>query len=122
MLEAFLKQQKYTDKEAIAILNSIEDKKSENSKKAKQLILRSQNISDYANIPTRLKEGELNQKTVAHPKLKNYDHSLEMVRKKFKHKDNIDDEIDYGEDADNSGIIQDDNFVANFKRSQGYDS
>lgn len=38
-------------------------------------------ISQSMSIPSKLKDGELNQKTDAHPQFKNYDHSLEMDRK-----------------------------------------
>ena len=38
-------------------------------------------ISDSINIPTNLKKGELNQKTISHQHFKNYDHSLDMKRK-----------------------------------------
>lgn len=37
-------------------------------------------IKDSMNIPTQLKDETLNQKTEAHPSLKNYDHSLEQHR------------------------------------------
>ena len=39
-----------------------------------------QSFKSTVNIPSKLKDGELNQKTESHPKLKNYDHSLEMGR------------------------------------------
>lgn len=38
-------------------------------------------ISKNMAIPTNLKPGELNQKAESHPHFKDYDHSLEMVRK-----------------------------------------
>lgn len=38
-------------------------------------------ISQSMLIPSKLKDGELNQKTESHPQFKNYDHSLEMDRK-----------------------------------------
>ena len=37
-------------------------------------------IQKTLNIPTNIKEGELNQKSKSHPHFKNYDHSLEMKR------------------------------------------
>ena len=52
------------------------------SKKIRELIANpSPEISKSMNIPTNLKEGELNQKTESHPHFKNYDHSLDMKRK-----------------------------------------
>jgi len=49
-------------------------------KEAEEMLNRSQNLSSYMYIPTQLKEGELNQTPTAHPKLANYDHSLEVNR------------------------------------------
>lgn len=37
-------------------------------------------ISQSMLIPSKLKDGEINQKTESHPQFKNYDHSLELDR------------------------------------------
>jgi len=47
---------------------------------AKLQMCRDQSICNAMNIPTRLKPGELDGKTVVHEKFKNYDHSLEIKR------------------------------------------
>ena len=103
MFNAFLNQQKYTDPEADQIAKKIEQQKYENTQKAIEVLSRNQNISKYTSIPTNIKEGELNQKTESHPNLKNYDHSLEKVRIKFR-KD-VDDGVEWGDMANENGII-----------------
>jgi len=41
---------------------------------------RSQEITDYMEILSNLKRGELDEQTQSHPQLEGYDHSLEMDR------------------------------------------
>jgi hypothetical protein len=43
-------------------------------------ILMQKSIKDSMSIPTQLKDGQLDNKTEAHPTLKKYDHSLEEHR------------------------------------------
>jgi len=51
-------------------------------KRIKDLIKNpSPEIAKSMHIPTNLKAGELDQKTESHPHFKNYNHSLEIVRK-----------------------------------------
>jgi hypothetical protein len=104
MFDAFLKQQKYTDKEADQIEASIKQKTEDNVRKAKEILSRDQNISKYTSIPSNIKEGDLNQKTQSHHNFKNYDHSLEKVRHKFT-KVNVDDGVEWGDGANDNGII-----------------
>jgi hypothetical protein len=47
---------------------------------AKEQLNRSQNISDYMIITTKLSANELNGTTNVHPQFSNYDHSLEANR------------------------------------------
>ena len=47
----------------------------------KDILENRQNIRGAISVPTNLEEGELDQKTESHPHFKNYNHSLEMVRK-----------------------------------------
>jgi hypothetical protein len=79
MLDAFLKNQKFTDQEA----NQIENDKKELQKRietdAIKQLSRSQKISEYTSIPSNIEEGDLDQVTEAHPKMK-HDHSLDMPR------------------------------------------
>lgn len=49
-------------------------------KEARDILNRPQDFVHYMDIPTKLKEGELNQKTVSHEQLSKYDHSLETNR------------------------------------------
>lgn len=49
-------------------------------KDAMVMMLRSKNISDHMNIPSKLKPNELNTTTEIHPQFKKYDHSLEVDR------------------------------------------
>ena len=99
MLDAFLKQQKYTDQQARNIEIEIQKIKDKNLSKATTQMNRPQEIKLYTNVPTKLKEGELNHKTISHPQLKNYNHSLEMKRdiglKSGKPNINSDGEIEY---------------------------
>lgn len=87
MMDAFI-EQTYAPHGGI---DAFEEKRQEVFDKASQIhdewisesksnLNRSQNCSDYINIPTKLKNGELNQKTEAHPSFANYDHSLESNR------------------------------------------
>jgi len=47
---------------------------------AYELLGRSQSISDYVSVPTRITRDAIEQKTEAHANFKNYDHSLEINR------------------------------------------
>lgn len=49
-------------------------------KKAVTQLCRNQSIASAMNIPSKLKEGQLNNKTVPHLQMANYDHSLETKR------------------------------------------
>jgi len=95
--QAFLDQQKFTDAEADAYQQSIADAHADNERKAMLQLCRSQNVSDYMNVPTTIEAGSLDQTHEVHPKLKGYDHSLEKVRNQeagiVKH-------VDGAEDAD----------------------
>lgn len=86
----------------------LKDWDQERMNKAMLQMASDQSIASKASIPTKLKEGELNQKTVPHPNM-NYDHSLTMDRKSQlrenylnnKYKDNPQDKpnnFDFGED------------------------
>jgi hypothetical protein len=87
VLQAFMEQQKYTDEEAIAMENAVADMQNENFRKGMEQLGRPQEISKNLSVPTQLKEGELDQKTESHPHFKNYDHSLEKMRRSFKSED-----------------------------------
>jgi len=54
--------------------------KEECLKEAEEMLNRPQELANYLHIPTQLKEGSLNQKPEVHPKLANYDHSLDINR------------------------------------------
>ena len=49
-------------------------------KEAKDILNRPQDFIHYVDIPTQLTKDELNEKTISHPHLANYDHSLETNR------------------------------------------
>lgn len=83
ILKIVKEQSKYTDQEASNIIAAQEQQKYDNEKKALAQINQNQNISNYIEIPTNIKNGELNQTTEPHPILKNYDHSLEMARARY---------------------------------------
>ena len=76
-------QSKYTDQEASNIIAAQEQQKYDNEKKAIAQMNQNQNISNYIEIATNIKNGELNQTTEPHPSLKNYDHSLEITRTNY---------------------------------------
>jgi len=90
MLEAFLKQQKFTDKQADAYQVAIEVLRDKNFANAMTEMTKTQEVKKYMEIPSKIKPEDINQKTEAHPKLKSYDHSLEAVRLTFKSKDPVD--------------------------------
>ena len=62
------------------VLNKVEDIKNDRVKEAHDILSRPQELMHYMEIPTQLKAGELDQKTIPHKQLANYDHSLEMDR------------------------------------------
>lgn len=86
ILNAFI-QQTYGSKEKAMEADKQADQREANekalakdlNKKAIEQISRNQNISSAMNIPSQLKEGQLNQKTIPHPQMANYDHSLELT-------------------------------------------
>jgi len=94
MLQAVMDQSKYTDEEASLVLAAIEEKKTDNVRKAREQLLRPQEIT---NIPSAIKPEDINQKHEAHPHFKNYDHSLEQVRIKFKTEGTDSDGIEFGD-------------------------
>jgi hypothetical protein len=62
-------------------LSNLEDAYSKlDIKKAIDKDKNSLKLRDSFSIPTQLKEGSLDEKTVPHEKFKNYDHSLEKTR------------------------------------------
>lgn len=68
------------DKRKDALL-SIEMKQRENNEsRAMSQLMSSQKIN---NIPTQLKDGDLDQKTVVHNNFNNYDHSCEKIIRSF---------------------------------------
>lgn len=88
MLDAFI-QQTYGSIDGI-IEAELRSQKLEEAKKKmaeefhKKAVLemnKSQEIKSKMEIPTKIKKGELDQKTVPHPKMAAYDHSLELDRK-----------------------------------------
>lgn len=89
MFQAFLSQTKIDDKAADKREEQEQLAHQANYNKAVLLLSRSQNCSDYMEIPSKLKKDELNQKTITHEKLKNYDHSLDKVRIKFEIEDGL---------------------------------
>ena len=78
MLNAFLSQQKFTDKEADEYEQSIQKMQKENMDKAISSFSKTQNIADNMNIPTQ--NPKIEEETVSHDNFKNYDHSLEITR------------------------------------------
>jgi len=90
MLEAFLKQQKFTDKQADAYQTAIQVLKDRNLAKGLSEMNKNQEVKNYMTIPSKIKPEDINQKTEAHPKLKSYDHSLESVRLTFKSENPVD--------------------------------
>ena len=62
------------------ILNKAESIHKERVKEANDIVNRPQDFVHYVDIPTKLKEGELNQETEVHSQFANYDHSLEANR------------------------------------------
>jgi len=49
-------------------------------KEATEMLSRPQEIYNYTEIPTKISQGELDEKPESHPMFKDYDHSLEMDR------------------------------------------
>ena len=84
MLEAFLKQQKFTDKQADEYQANIEKYKEANYEKAKLEMSKDQAIKNCINIPSKINTKDIEQTHEIHAKLKGYDHSLEAIRMKFK--------------------------------------
>ena len=80
MWKAFMENQKFTDKEASDIEIAKQQFQHDRMKDAYQQLGRSQNISDYTYIAGKITEEDINETPESHPKLKDYDHSLERVR------------------------------------------
>jgi len=80
MFEAFMDNQKFTDKEASDIEMSKQRLHQEYISKAYQQLDSSQNISDYVDIGGEITREEIEQTTESHPHFNGYDHSLEMPR------------------------------------------
>ena len=81
MMEAFIAQKKVYDEDIKAIDQQM---RAENERKALlHLATPKPSLLDIIGGRTQLKEGELDQKTETHPRLKNYDHSLDMPRARF---------------------------------------
>lgn len=97
MLQAVMDQSKYTDEEASRILASIEEKKADNVRKAREQLLQPQEIAKHTYIPSAIKPENINQKHEVHPHFKNYDHSLEQVRIKFNPEGTDSDGIEFGD-------------------------
>ena len=90
MLDAFV-EQTYGSRQGAYEDDKRKDKLLEDSQKrvdqyyqwAVTQLSSKQEISSAMNIPAKVKIGELDDKTHAHPSFKNYDHSLEKVIHKF---------------------------------------
>lgn len=83
MLQAIMDQSTYTDKEAEGVLATREMQKREYEKKAMSILSRSQDMRQYVDVPTRIKPGDLDQKTEAHPNFKDHPQQ-DKVRMSFK--------------------------------------
>lgn len=87
MLDAFV-EQTYGSYENIdeveaqsqEVLNLAADKQNDFQKEAYDILNRPQDFIHHMDIPTKLKENELNEKPVTHEQLAKYDHSLETNR------------------------------------------
>ena len=79
MWEAFMKDQKFTDKQAADIKSAKDQFQHDRESDAIRQLSRSQKIADYTNIPATVTPEDLKQKTESHPKMK-HDHSLDRVR------------------------------------------
>jgi len=83
MWKAFIENQNYSDKEASNIEIAKQQFQQNEMKKAYQQLGRSQNISDYININSKITKKDIDQKTESNPHFKNYDHSLDQTRIRF---------------------------------------
>ena len=91
MLKAFLEQSNINDSAADKRVEELELLQKNREQQAILQLSRSQKISEYMQIQSNVKESDINQKTQPHEQFKNYDHSLEKVRIKFKSKENSED-------------------------------
>ena len=80
MWNAFIQNQKYTDKEADDIEIAKQQFQQNRMNDAYKQFSKSQNISEYMNIPSNITSKDTNETTKSHPYFKNYDHSLERIR------------------------------------------
>jgi hypothetical protein len=80
MLDAFMSNQKFTDKEASDIEMEKQKFQQDRMEEAYEQLGRSQNISDHIDIPGNIIQENIDQVTESHPKLRDYDHNLERVR------------------------------------------
>lgn len=88
MWEAFIKQQKTNPKEADTLADlrtqAIKEFSSQREKEAiNQLAEDSKSIFEIMNLDSNITQNQIQQKTKTHPKMANYDHSLEKTRIKF---------------------------------------
>ncbi len=82
MLSAFLSQSNIDDQKADQLEALRQEAHNMILQKAMLQLASPQNIPRN-NFPSKIKDGELDQKTESHKQLKNYNHSLEKVRIKF---------------------------------------
>ena len=99
MLQAFLAQQPN-------IKENIVNYQEENYQKALLQLAKSQRFSDHMNIPTQLKDGQLDNVTEPHPNFKGYDHSCEKVRISFKKGKNISTDGSDGSDGSVGSVAE----------------
>jgi hypothetical protein len=85
MLNAFLKNQKFTDEQADEYEQYLKDLERDHTRMAiEQLSSEKPSLINFIGGQTQIKDGELDQKTIPHDHFKDYDHSLEKVRINFK--------------------------------------
>ena len=80
ILKAVMGASKYTDEEADAMERAQQKFQQDQAAEFMKALARNQDIAKSVDIPTAIKEGELDQKTESHPHFANYDHSLDMKR------------------------------------------
>lgn len=87
MWEAFMEQQKGTpeelDREADLMEQVLQEWKEQREKEATEQLHSNQSLFEALDLRTNIRKEDIEQKTEVHPKLQNYDHSLEKVRIKF---------------------------------------
>lgn len=83
MLSAFLAQSKINDSDADKLESDIAAFQKYNFDKASENFGIETRIAQHVSIPSKLADGQLDQKPNIHNNFKEYDHSLEKVRRKF---------------------------------------